>query len=251
MSNVAETMWKYVPSEQRVQLRRLAHKAKRRLSPPEVNPLEEYFRANDGRLIHKWSHYFDIYHRHFAKYRGKPVNVLEFGVSHGGSLQMWKHYFGKHAHITGVDIKPRCAKLAEDRVDIVIGDQSDRNFLRDLGKQLGKIDILIEDGGHTMDQQIATFEEFWPRIRNGGVMAMEDLLTSYKEKYGGGLRKPGTYIEYAKDLIDKMHAWHYPEMEIDDYTRSIAGMHVYDSIIIFDKAVVTSPTHPRTGHRSF
>ncbi|HEY9293427.1 MAG TPA: class I SAM-dependent methyltransferase [Microlunatus sp.] len=251
MSNVAQSMWKYVPSDQRVQLRRLAHKVKRRMSPPEVNPLEEYFWANDDRLIHKWSQYFDIYHRHFAPYRGKKINVLEFGVSHGGSLQMWKHYFGKHAQITGVDIKPRCAKLAEDRIDVVIGDQGDREFLRKLGRQLGKIDVLIDDGGHTMEQQIATFEELWPRIRNGGVLAMEDLHTSYHAKYGGGLNKPGTYIEYAKDLIDKLHAWHIPGVEADDYTRSIAGMHVYNSIIVFDKAVVTRPTHPKTGHPSF
>lgn len=69
--------------------------------------------------------------------------------------------------------------------------------------------------------------------------------------YGGGLRRPGTFIEYAKGLIDKQHAWHIPGAEPDEYTRSIAGMHVYDSIIVFDKGVVTRPTDPRTGKRSF
>jgi predicted O-methyltransferase YrrM len=251
MNNLVQGLWKYVPGDQRVRLRRMAQRAKRRLSPPEVNPLEEYFLANEGRLIHKWSHYFDVYHRHLAKLRGKRINVLEFGVSHGGSLQMWKHYFGRRAHITGVDIKSRSAQLAEDRVDIVIGDQSDRKFLRRLGQQLGEIDVLIEDGGHTMEQQIATFEELWPRIRIGGVLAMEDLHTSYWNRYGGGLKQPGTFIEYAKDLIDKQHAWHIPGTEPDDYTRSIAGMHVYNSIIVFDKGVVTKPGHPKTGHPSF
>lgn len=251
MSSVAHAMWKYVPASRRAELTKLARKAKRRLSRPDVNPLEEYFWANDDRLIHKWSQYFDIYHRHFAPYRGKRINVLEFGVSEGGSLQMWKHYFGRHAQITGVDIKPRCAQLAEDRIDIVIGDQGDRKFLRRLGRQLGKIDVLIDDGGHTMEQQIATFEELWPRIRNGGVLAMEDLHTSYWDRFGGGLKRPGTFIEYAKDLIDSQHAWHIPNKAPDDYTRSIAGMHVYNSIIVFDKGVVTQPTHPMTGHKSF
>ncbi len=36
---------------------------------PAENPLEKYFRANTGRLIHKWVHYFDIYHRHFERFR--------------------------------------------------------------------------------------------------------------------------------------------------------------------------------------
>ena len=37
-----------------------------------VNPLESYFRNNESRLIHKWLHYFDIDHRHFERFRGRP-----------------------------------------------------------------------------------------------------------------------------------------------------------------------------------
>lgn len=172
------------------------------------NPLEAYFRANQGRLIHKWLHYFDIYDRHFAPFRGKPVTIVEFGVSHGGSLQMWKDYFGPGAKITGVDIDPRCEKLTEDQVEVVIGDQEDRGFLRELAARVGDIDVLIEDGGHTMRQQINTFEEFWPNIVDGGVFLIEDLHTSYWRKYGGGYQRAGTFIEYAKDLVDQLHAWH-------------------------------------------
>jgi cephalosporin hydroxylase len=220
----------------------------------QENPLRAYFEANEGRLIHKWMHYFNIYDRHFAPFRGQPVNVLEFGVSHGGSLQMWKNYFGPRARITGVDIMPKCATLAEDRIDIVIGDQEDRTFLRSLARKLGSVDVLIEDGGHTAAQQINTFEEFWPCITDGGVLLVEDLHTSYWERYGGGYKRPGTFIEYAKDLIDQQHAWHSREKDkfaVDDYTRTIRGMHVYDSIIVFDKAPVSRPTHRRTGTPSF
>ena len=78
----------------------------------EPNPLERYFRANQDRLIHKWVHYFEIYHRHFDRFRGRPVTILEFGVSHGGSLQMWRDYFGDQARLYGADIDPRCADLA-------------------------------------------------------------------------------------------------------------------------------------------
>jgi cephalosporin hydroxylase len=220
----------------------------------QENPLREYFEGNQGRLIHKWMHYFDIYERHFSPFRGKPVNVVEFGVSHGGSLQMWKEYFGPRAQITGVDIMPKCARLAEDRIDIVIGDQEDRAFLRSLARQLGSVDVLIEDGGHTARQQIHTFEEFWPYISDGGVFLIEDLHSSYWQKYDGGYKRPGTFIEYAKDLIDQQHAWHSREKEkfdVDEYTRTIRGMHVYDSVIVFDKAPVSRPTHRRTGTPSY
>lgn len=214
------------------------------------NPLERYFYDNRGRLIHKWLHYFDIYDRHFSRFRGKPLTVVEFGVSHGGSLQMWKKYFGRKAHITGVDINPDCAAFAERRIDVVIGDQQDRKFLRELRDKVGPVDVLIEDGGHTMRQQINTFEVFWPAIRNGGVYLVEDLHTSYWPRYGGGHKRPGTFIEYAKNLIDQQHAWHSREPEslaVDKYTRTIKGMHVYDSIIVFDKGKVRRPTNKRTG----
>jgi SAM-dependent methyltransferase len=196
-------------------------------------------------------HYFDIYHRHFAPYRDKPVTVVEFGVSHGGSLQMWKHYFGPQARIFGVDINPACARLGEDRIEIVIGDQEDRGFLRDLAARVGDIDVVIEDGGHTMAQQIATFEELWPHVVDGGVYLAEDLHTSYWPNWGGGLRREGTFIEYAKNLIDQQHAWYSRDdaFQVDEYTRTIRGMHVYDSVIVFDKARVEQPYRRKTGKR--
>ena len=214
------------------------------------NPLERYFYDNRGRLIHKWLHYFDIYDRHFAPFRGKPVTVVEFGVSEGGSLQMWKDYFGRKARIVGVDINPDCAAFTEPRVEVVIGDQKNRKFLRALREKVGPIDVVIEDGGHRMRQQINTFEVLWPAVRDGGVFLLEDLHTSYWPRYGGGYQKPGTFIEYAKNLIDQMHAWHSrgpEEFIVDKYTRSIKAMHVYDSIIVFDKGKVRRPTHKRTG----
>src|SRR6476661_3102904 len=171
------------------------------------NPLETYFEHNRGRLIHKWMHYFDIYDRHFAPYRGKKITVVEFGVSHGGSLQMWKHYFGRKARIIGVDIDPQCAAFTERQVEVVIGDQENRVFLRELRDHVGPIDVVIEDGGHTMAQQINTFEMLWPAVRNGGVYLVEDLHTSYWKRYGGGYQRAGTFIEYAKNLVDQMHAW--------------------------------------------
>jgi len=220
----------------------------------KTNPLETYFRANQGRLIHKWMHYFDIYDRHFSPYRKRPVTVLEFGVSHGGSLQMWKKYFGRKARIIGVDIDPRCKELTEPQVEVIIGDQEDRTFLRSLRDQIGPIDVVIEDGGHTMTQQINTFEEIWPGVRNGGVFLIEDLHTSYWDNYGGGVRRPGTFIEYAKNLVDQMNAWHSRDKDllaVDEYSKSIRGMHVYDSIVVFDKAKVKRPTHEKTGTPSW
>jgi hypothetical protein len=219
-----------------------------------ANPLKAYFRRNrSGRLIHKWMHYFDIYHSHFNRFRRRRITVVEFGVQNGGSLDMWRHYFGRKARIIGVDIDPRCKALERPGTEILIGDQEDRDFLRQLRDHVGPIDVLIEDGGHTMGQQIATFEELWPSIAPGGVFLIEDLHTSYWDEYGGGLRREGTFIEYAKLLIDQQNAWHVRNGDLtpDAFTRSIRGMHIYDSIIVFDKGVVAEPHHKRIGIESF
>ena len=65
---------------------------------------------------------------------------------------------------------------------------------------------FIDDGGHTMGQQIATFEEMYPKVNENGVFLIEDLHTSYWQSYGGGYRKPGTFMEYAKALTDQLNA---------------------------------------------
>lgn len=216
------------------------------------NPLEKYFRKNKKRLIHKWMHYFDIYDRHFARFRGKRVVVLEFGVFHGGSLEMWRHYFGRKAMIYGVDIDPRCKEYEGRRMKIFIGDQEDREFLRSIVAETGPIDVVIEDGGHKMGQQIATFEEIYPNVKEDGVFLIEDLHTSYRENYGGGYRRPGTFLEYAKDLVDQLHAWHSkePSLEVNEFTRTTRAMHVYDSIIVFEKGHVEEPHAEKTGKAS-
>ncbi len=172
------------------------------------NPLFSFFDKNQGLLIHKWLHYFDIYHRHFQKFIGTAPTVLEFGVYHGGSLNMWRDYFGTNARICGVDINPKCKVMEQHGFEIFIGDQQDREFLRHIAKALGEVDVVIEDGGHTMQQQIATFEEIYPIVRNDGVFLMEDLHTSYWWSYGGAYKRKGTFIEYAKNLVDSMNAWH-------------------------------------------
>ena len=149
----------------------------------------DYFIQNKENIIHKWFAYFDEYEKHFSRFRGKDVNILEIGVSHGGSTKMWKHYFSKNnakVNIYGVDINPDCKKLEEEGIQIFIGSQEDREFLRQLKTQIPPVDILIDDGGHTMQQQIVTFEEMFDHVKDNGVYWVEDLHTSYWEEFGGG-----------------------------------------------------------------
>jgi len=154
-----------------------------------VNDLERFFEEHQGGKIQKWMHYFEIYERHFARYRGTDVHILEIGVAHGGSLKMWREYFGPKAHVYGVDIEPSVKKLEEDQVQIFVGDQTDVPFLESVAAAIPRIDILIDDGGHTMRQQEVTFRALFPLVAEDGVYLCEDLHTSYWGDFGGGYKR--------------------------------------------------------------
>ena len=216
---------------------------------PTENDLEKYFWANSSRMIHKWQHYFEIYDRHFARFRGTDVCVVEFGVYQGGSLQMWKHYFGPRARIIGVDVNPHCKHAEEDQIEIIIGDQEDRAFLRSLRERIPRIDILIDDGGHTMSQQIRTFEELFPHLASNGVYLCEDMHSSYSWFYGGGYRRRGTFVEYSKGLIDEINAWwsESRNLRVSDFTRAAHSLHFYGSVLVIEKRPMEKPEHAATG----
>jgi len=217
-----------------------------------MNDLEEYFKNNSGRQINKWDNYFEIYDRHLSRFRGTDVHVVEFGVAHGGSLQMWKRYFGPKAKLYGIDIIPHCKKLEEEQISICIGDQQDREFLKSLRKKIPRIDVLIDDGGHKMEQQINTFEELFPCISKDGVYICEDLHTSYWPAWGGGYKKSGTFIEYSKNFIDYINAW-YSEQEsqlgVTDFTTSVHSLHYYCSVLVIEKRPIVKPLNLKTGKK--
>jgi len=218
-----------------------------------MSDLEKYFKNNDKRLIQKWNHYFDIYDRHFNRFRGKESVILEIGVFHGGSLQMWKDYFGKKARIYGIDLNPKCKKLEEENIEIFIGSQSDRKFLRKIKELIPPIDILIDDGGHTMTQQIVSYEELFSHIKSDGVYLCEDLHTSYRVKYGGGYKRMNTYIEYSKNFIDYLNAFHSEQrnLKVNSFTKTVDSIHYYDSVIVIEKRLKEEPFQLKTGHPSF
>jgi len=145
-------------------------------TPYQTNPLRLFFEAHkEGRGIWKWQHYFDIYDRHLHRFKDRAVRVLEIGIYSGGSLEMWRNYFGPLSEIYGVDIEPACEAYQSDSVKVFIGDQGDRNFWMRFKNEVQDIDIVIDDGGHLPEQQIVTFEELLPHLRPGGVYICEDI----------------------------------------------------------------------------
>jgi len=212
--------------------------------------LLSYFQNNKGKQIHKWLHYFEIYEKYFARFRNSDVTILEIGVAQGGSLQMWKNYFGPRATVVGIDIDPNCLEHVEEQIDVMIGDQADPNFLMSVMEKYPKIDIVIDDGGHTMNQQKTSFRHLYPHVNKNGIYICEDTHTSYWDDFSGGLGRKGTFIEMSKELVDGLHAWHFEDRDqksFGDFTLSTFSLHFYPSAVVFEKRPMKTPEHFNSG----
>lgn len=198
--------------------------------------LHKYFLNNGGRRLHKWVHYFDIYEMHLRRFLGRDPVMLEIGVSGGGSLWMWKEYFGPQSKIVGLDVKPECKRHAGEGVDVFIGSQSDERVLAAILEKYPRIDIVLDDGSHRMTDLRATFDYLYDRIHPEGVYIVEDLHTCYWEKFGGGLKREGSFMEFVKDRIDDLNAFHTRgALPVSAFTRSTRAICVYDSVVVFER----------------
>jgi hypothetical protein len=198
--------------------------------------LHRYFLNNSHKRLHKWIHYFDIYETHFARFRGKAPVMVEIGVMGGGSLKMWKEYFGEGSRIVGVDINPDCKAHESEGIEVFIGSQDDPALIDAIFAKYPHVDLVLDDGSHMMRHMIATFDLMYDRVQPKGVYMVEDTHTCYWSEYGGGLRREGSFMEFAKQKFDEINAVHSRgAVPVTSFTRSTACVACYDSVVVFER----------------
>ena len=188
----------------------------------------------------KLEKYFDVYEEYFSTFKGKNITFVEIGVFNGGSLKIWKDYFGPKSRIIGIDINPECKKFANDGIEIHIGNQSDPLFWENFFKEVGNVDIILDDGGHTNLDQIITTVKCVDKINDGGILMVEDTHTSYIDEYNS--KSSFSFVNFAKKLIDDVnHTAGINEFEKKDdsfffefsLNKYIYSTHFYESIVVF------------------
>jgi hypothetical protein len=195
------------------------------------NALAEFFESRrTGRGITKWRHYFDAYDRHLSKFVGREVRILEVGIYSGGSLEMWRHYFGPGCSVLGVDIEETCRLYENEWTRVLIGDQGDRRFWRRLKAEIPPVDIVVDDGGHAVEQQIVTLEEMLPHLRPGGVYLCEDTHGDFDR-----------FVAYAQGLIGSLHAF---EPAPEDIEFLEAGKGIASHATPFQSSVRSIHSYP-------
>ncbi|MEM6438885.1 MAG: class I SAM-dependent methyltransferase [Pseudomonadota bacterium] len=209
--------------------------------------IADAFWSHEGPPVSKWLHYLEIYERYFERFAGREIGVLEIGVSNGGSLDLWRRFFGPQAVIFGVDVNPECARFDGVSGQVRIGSQDDAGFLGRVVDEMGRLDVVIDDGSHVMGHVRASFEALFPRMERGGVYLIEDMHTSYWHGWDGGLRRPGTAVETAKRMVDDLHQPYHERAPFSPLSADVGGIHFHDSIIVFDKGGFGPPRHADVG----
>jgi hypothetical protein len=136
-----------------------------------VNPLITI--ARDFRPSKSGHNYLAAYWKHLGPIREKSQVVVEIGVQTDRSVKMWKEFF-PNATIFGFDIDEKCTEFIDNRIQLIIGDQSQKGDLQKLLDKTGPIDVVIDDGSHVPNHQIKTLEFLFPHLRPWGVYAIED-----------------------------------------------------------------------------
>lgn len=187
----------------------------------------------------KWQHYFDIYDRYLVPFIGLSPNVLEIGVDKGGSLELWHNFF-ENAKIYAIDINSDVRNIDFPfSVDIEIGDQTDKEFLQNYVYSKPDFDIIIDDGGHYMDQQLMSLIYLFPKLKHGGIYIIEDVHTSYSQGYNGGFRNPNSFLEHCKSLVELLNLEFITDVNPpDDLAKlffDLNSITFYNSVIVLEK----------------
>ena len=179
----------------------------------------------------KHTSYFDVYDNIFSKYIGKKITFIEIGVLGGGSLFMWRDFFGPDARIIGIDLNPGAKRWEEDGFEIFIGSQADNKFWENTFDTIGAVDIVLDDGGHTYEQQIITFNNCLTHINDGGMIVVEDTHTSYLSKFGPRIY---SFINFAHHQVNKIHDRSFVLSKNKLRENTINSIRFFQSIVVFD-----------------
>lgn len=135
--------------------------------------------------------------------------------------------------------------MGKDGFDIHIGNQADPKFWDKFFSSIGDVDVILDDGGHTNEQQIITTHKTIPHIKDGGMLIVEDTNTSYSKEFGNPSKY--SFINYSKTLIDSVNS-RCPSVRASKnvLNKAVYSLGYYESIVCFNidrkKSFISSRT---------
>jgi len=196
----------------------------------------------------KWgSHWYtQHYQRYFARWRKRPLKILEIGVggyqdiSDGAqSLRMWKRFF-PNSQIVGIDIYDK-SHFSEPRIDVHQCDQTDAGRLTEISARYGGFDIVIDDGSHLSEHVIQTFNILFPLLKTPGFYCIEDLQAAYWPTWGAV--SGSTTMDMLRSLTDCVNQVERPCHEPNYLDQNITEIAFFHNLCIIRKESNTEATN--------
>jgi len=147
--------------------------------------------------------YIEYYQQLLEPYREVATDILEIGVAPGAlSLRMWEEYFF-NASIYGIDIQEyydNITKYNNDRIKIDIGNATKKEDIDRL-YLYNTFDFILDDGSHSLRDQLMSFEYLFPKVNPGGIYIIEDIQEYYEPAIADIFRN----LHPNVDIVDRRH----------------------------------------------
>ena len=165
------------------------------LAPTKMCRVMTKYGSDKGRP----NNYTPLYSALFEERRGQPVRIFELGLgtndpnapsnmgvfgAPGASLRGWRELF-PNALVYGADID-RKILFQEGRIKTFYCDQLDPSSIRELWSHpdlQGGVDIIIEDGLHTVEANVSFLEASIDHLRPGGIYVTEDIMRDHDREW--------------------------------------------------------------------
>jgi demethylmacrocin O-methyltransferase len=129
----------------------------------------EHLSGTDKQFVHYYVSNF--YQNTFKPIQQNKIHLFEIGTCTGASLKMWKEFF-VNGKVEGVDISDRrLVEYIDSEITYHHVDAYEQQFVN----SLPNFDIIIDDGPHTLGSQLAAINQYYPKLKDGGIFVIEDI----------------------------------------------------------------------------
>ena len=141
-----------------------------------------------------------VYPQFLDQARYFPVSLLEIGVLHGASLRMWDEYFiHPGAKLFAWDINPECEQGIPSRFTFQEVDCLNEGQVKAAARKLPNLDVVVDDGAHSVLTAKANFEALWDKLNSGGLYIIEDVKFGRHSKIAA--------VIFAKKTRSEVHIY--------------------------------------------
>jgi len=126
---------------------------------------------SDKEVHHKYGLLYEMILKPYQDKKFLEIGTTGMG---GGSVKAFKEYF--NSEIYGIDISPPNEELGFPQIQ---GDAYKKETIKFIEESWGKMDVILDDGPHTLESHYFLFENYPDLINDGGLIICEDCAAFY------------------------------------------------------------------------